>query len=138
MTRLFFSVKTPVLALAAGICTTFGAVAPAAAQELIGAYVAYIGKADLVNSKGARLSAPWQVLRQDRANYHRFGISQPGDEWDPFFGAINNRKVMERMVKNGSIAPNAAKRIMKGGATVFVRIYGSGATGNAVQVTVAK
>ncbi|MDE9449892.1 hypothetical protein J3R80_05325 [Aliiroseovarius sp. Z3] len=110
----------------------------AKAQELIGSYVAYIGQPDLYNSNGARLNQPWQILRQDRANFHRFGISQPGDEFDPFFGSINNRKIMERMVMNGSIDPQAAKRLVQGGATVFVRIYGSGNTGTSLTVTVAK
>lgn len=110
---------------------------PAAADELVGSYVAYIGRDDLYNSKGARLTEPWQILRQDRANYHRFGVSQPGDEWDPYFGDINNRAIMERMVMNGSIDPVAAANLVNGGATVFVRIYGSGSTGRSVRVTVA-
>ncbi len=107
-----------------------------AAQELVGSYVAYIGVDDLYNSKGQRLSEPWQILRQDRANFHRFGISQDGDEWDPFFDSINNRAAMERMVMNGSIDPVAARNLLNGGATVFVRIYGSGNVGRYVQVTV--
>lgn len=111
---------------------------PAAADDLIGAYVAYIGKADLTNSKGKRLREPWQVLRQDRANYHRYGISQAGDEWDPFFGSIDNRAAMEQMVMNGKIDPRAAKNLVNGGATVFVRIYGRGSLGTSVQVTVSK
>lgn len=111
--------------------------APATAQDLIGSYWAFIGNQDLYNSKGARLTAPWQVLRQDRANVHKFGISQPGDEWDAFFGSIDNRAAMERMIMNGSIEPSAARIVMQGGATVFVRIYGSGNHGTSVRVTVS-
>lgn len=111
--------------------------APAAhADELVGAYVAYIGQQDLYNSRGVRLSAPWQVLRQDRANYHRFGISQPGDEWDPFFGNIDNRAAMERWIMNGYIEPNASRILLQGGATVFVRIFGSNGRGQRIEVTV--
>lgn len=110
----------------------------AQADQLIGSYVAYIGQDDLYNSKGARLSEPWQVLRQDRANYHRFGISQPGDEWDPFFGSFDNRGIMERMIMNGNIEPAAARNLVQGGATVFVRIYGYGNSGQYVNVTVAR
>jgi len=120
------------------IATAALAAAPVAlsAQDLIGSYVAYIGQQDLYNSKGARLSAPWQVLRQDRANYHRFGISQPGDEWDPFFGVIDNRAAMERMIMNGYINPQAARDVMNGGAMVTVEIYGRGNTGTSVNVDV--
>lgn len=110
--------------------------AAVSAQELIGSYVAYIGQQDLYNSKGARLSAPWQVLRQDRANFHRFRISQPGDEWDPFFGAIDNRAAMERMIMKGYINPQAARNVMNGGAMVIVEIYGRGNTGTSVNVDV--
>lgn len=110
--------------------------APANAQSLVGQYTAYIGSDDLYNSRGARLWEPWQILRQDRANYHRFGISQPGDEWDSFFGSIDNRAAMERMIMNGYINPQAARNIVNGGATVVVRIYGSGSRGNRVEVDV--
>ncbi|MCT4558705.1 MAG: hypothetical protein N4A61_11705 [Pelagimonas sp.] len=113
-----------------------GAALPASAADIIGSYVAYIGQDDLYNSKGARLTQPWQVLRQDRANFHKFGISQRGDEWDPFFSDYNNRAVMERMVMNGSIEPQARQDLLRGGATVFVRIYGRGNTGDYVRVTV--
>lgn len=109
---------------------------PAQAQDIVGSYVAYIGRDDLYNSKGVRLSEPWQILRQDRANYHRFGISQPGDEGDSFFGSKNNRAIMERMVMNGQIAPSAARNLVRGNATVFVRIYGQGSRGDYVRVTV--
>jgi hypothetical protein len=108
----------------------------AAAQQEIGSYVAEIGNADLYNSEGQRLSAPWQVLRQDRANFHRFGISQPGDQWDPFFADANNRAAMEQMVMNGYMDPAAARDIMAGGATVVVTIYGAGGVGNYVNVDV--
>jgi hypothetical protein len=113
---------------------SFGA--GAQAQEVIGSYAAYIGQQDLYNSDGARLSAPWQVLRQDRANFHRFGISQNGDEWDPFFGDANNRAAMEQMIMRGIMDPQAARDIMSGGATVVVTIYGSGNVGDYVNVDV--
>ncbi len=109
---------------------------PALAQDLIGSYSAYIGEYDLYNSKGVRLSHPWQVLRQDRANYHRFGIAQAGDEWDAFFGSMDNRAAMERMIRNGYIDPGAAAILTRGGALVHVRIYGQGNVGQSIQVSV--
>lgn len=113
-----------------------GFAAPAVADTLIGQYTAFIGNDDLHNSSGARLTEPWQILRQDRANFHRFGITQPGDEWDPFFSDIDNRAAMERMVMNGSINPIAARNLLDGGAMVVVRIYGTGTRGTSVQVDV--
>jgi hypothetical protein len=112
------------------------ATAPAGAQELIAAYVAEIGRDDLYNSRGERLTQPWQVLRQDRANFHRFGIRQPGDEWDPLFGDAENRAAMERMVMRGRMDPAAARAILQGDAMVRVEILGRGGRGESVIVTV--
>ncbi len=109
---------------------------PASAESVIGQYVAYIGRDDLYNSNGTRLSEPWQVLRQDRANFHRFKVSQPGDEWNSFFSNIDNRAIMERMVMSGYIDPNARRNLVNGGAMVVVRIYGSGSKGRRVEVDV--
>jgi hypothetical protein len=107
-----------------------------AAQDELGSYVAYIGQDDLYNSNGQRLTAPWQVLRQDRANFHRFGVSQPGDEGDPFFADAANREAMEQMIKQGRMDPLAARQIMEGGAMVVVTIHGTGSVGNYVDVDV--
>jgi hypothetical protein len=109
---------------------------PVLAQDVIGSYAAYIGEDDLYNSEGTRLSEPWQVLRQDRANFHRFGISQDGDEWDPFFEDADNREAMETMIRRGYIDPDAEKMILSGGAMVYVNIYGSGGVGDYVEVEV--
>lgn len=109
-----------------------------AGEELIESYVAHIGRRDLFNSNGARLTEPWQILRQDRANFHRFGIQDAGDEWDSFFGNANNRAALENMLRNGSISAQASRDIIRGGATVLVEIYGRGNVGRSVVVTVAR
>ncbi len=119
--------------VAAALLMTAG---PAAAQNVIGSYQAFIGTADLYNSKGVALSAPWQVIRQDRANVHRFGIQQTGDQWDGWFGSADNRAALERWVMNGAMSAAARARIMSGGATIFVEILGQGNTANGVRVTV--
>lgn len=109
---------------------------PAAADELIGSYSAYIGEDDLYNSDGQRLTKPWQILRQDRANFHKFGISQRGDEDDDFFASAENRANMEYMVQHGTIARSAARALARGDVMVTVEIYGRGGTGDFVNVTV--
>ncbi|MBY4894640.1 hypothetical protein KUL25_17920 [Rhodobacteraceae bacterium N5(2021)] len=108
----------------------------AAAPAPVAEYVAFIGEADLHNSNGARLSAPWQVLRQDRANYHRFGIRQAGDEWDPLFADADDRALIETYVREGYISAQAAADIMRGGATVVVRAYAALPRGQWVEVDV--
>lgn len=108
----------------------------AGGAQLIGRYRAWIGNHDRFASDGFPLNQPWQVLRQDRANVHRYGIVDPRDEGDPFFGSANNRAIMERMVMNGRIEPAAGRRIVAGGVMVTVSIYGRGSSGDYVNVQV--
>lgn len=104
--------------------------------QLLDEYVAYIGVRDLRASDGVRLSQAWQIIRQDRANYHRFGVRDRGDESDSFFGSANNRAIMERMVRDGRMSPSAARAVVQGDVWVSVRIYGRGSVGQYVEVTV--
>jgi len=124
-----FILAAVVLAVSAFAPST---VVPAKAQgPLLDQYVAFIGPADHFNSRGQRLTQPWQILRQDRANYHRFGIRDAGDQYDGYFGSAENRARMERMIRNGYINANAARRVVNGNVWVRVEIYR-----NAVNVTV--
>jgi hypothetical protein len=59
--------------------------------QVMDSYYATISEADRRNSSGARLSDPGAVLQQDRANFHRFGIRQPGDQGDMFFASRDLR-----------------------------------------------
>jgi len=108
----------------------------ASAQNLIGSYVAYIGWEDLHNSNGQRLGDYWQIIRQDRANFHRFGIRHQGDEWDPFFANANNRATLERLVRNSGIDSHSRRMIVQGNVPVFVEIFGRGNQITAVRVQV--
>jgi len=129
--RVIHKVQTALL-----VASFFWAGAASAGQDLMESYVAVIGVDDLYNSKGARLHEPWQILRQDRANFHRFGIRQQGDQGDRFFARKENRAIMKRMVINGYIDPQAARNIQSGNAWVLVEIYGSGGIADYVNVTV--
>lgn len=103
---------------------------------VIESYVAYIGEDDLYNSSGVRLRRPWEIIRQDRANVHRFGIRQRGDEMDSFFGSQANRERLEAMLASGSITREASRAIVNGGVWIEVEVIGRGGTGRAVRVTV--
>lgn len=91
--------RTGIAALTAALLA-----APAAAQEFMGAYYASISAADMRNSRGEPLSDWCAMIRQDRANHHRFGVRDDGDESDPFFAAPENRARLEgsRRVAAGS------------------------------------
>lgn len=108
--------------------------APAAADTLLESYLTFIGPADLVNSEGERLRTAAGVLRQDRANMHRFRRSDPGDQADRYFSTAENRGKMERMLLTGGIAPGDAERIVAGGVFVEVQLWGTGTTGQSLVV----
>lgn len=104
--------------------------------QLIEEYSAYISQDDVRNSEGVRLTKAWQVIRQDRANYHRYGVRDRGDQNDAFFASAENREIMERMVRDGKMSPSAAKAVVQGDVRITVSIYGRGAVGRYVEVTV--
>ena len=119
-------------ACAVVLATSAGA---AHADELLESYNAYIGQDDLYNSSNERLTQPWQVIRQDRANVHRFGISQPGDETDGFFASARNRELAERMISHGRIERSAARRLLQGDVRIEVEIW-RGADGDYININV--
>ena len=99
---------------------------PAAAQNYFGSYTAWIGGQDLYNSNGQRLTEAWQIVRQDRANVHRFGRVDPGDAGDPWFADANARAALEQALINGGIDPASRAMILQGGVWVQVDVYGWG------------
>lgn len=107
----------------------------AVAQEPIGSFTVFVSKSDLVNDNGAVLAEPWKVLRRDRANYHRFGVSQPGDQWDPYFGSSQSRKSLQTLIARGSVGSKAAKRLKNGGI-ILVSVFGQGNTPSAIKISV--
>lgn len=104
--------------------------------QVIDSYTAYIGRDDLYNSSGVRLTKPWQIVRQDRANYHAYGIADEGDESDSFFADPANRQQLEDMLANGSMSRDAQIMILRGNCWVDVQIYGHGDTGSFIEVEV--
>ena len=119
-------IKMTLATAMAAISVMAGATA-SRADDLIASYSAYIGQDDLYNSNGARLTEPWQVIRQDRANVHKFGIRQPGDESDGFFGSVRNRELAETMIRRGAISADAADLLLNGDVRITVEVWrGSG------------
>ena len=106
----------------------FAAPSGAAAQEL-DRYQARLSPADHYNSNGQRLREAAQIIRQDRANVHRFGKRDPEDQLDSFFASKANRARMEAMLRNGSADPGVRSAIVNGTPLIEVIIYQ-----NAVQV----
>ena len=91
------------------------------AQQLIGSYTALLSDADHFNSRGQRLTTAAAIIRQNRANFHRFGIRSPEDQDDPLFGDERNRAALEQMLDRGQADPSVTNRIVNG-PPVLIRV----------------
>jgi len=111
-------------AILLGAAATALSALPAMADTPLGSYVARLSPQDHFNSAGKRLSTAAQVVRQDRANWHRFGYGDPEDEHDPWFSTNNARARFETMLGRPG-AMNAATRsaILHGSPVVEVLVY---------------
>jgi hypothetical protein len=122
------------LFLAASIGIALFAATPSRAQELIESYVALLSDADHFNSNGQRLTSAAAIIRQDRANFHRFGIRDRQDQNDRFFADAGNREALERMLENGRAEPGVIARIVNDVVMIRVDVYRS-ASGPFIRVT---
>jgi hypothetical protein len=111
--------------LAAGVTT-------ASADTYLGSYVARVGENDHYASDGYLLDTAAQMVRQDRANWHKFGVYDAEDENDSWFGATDSRAWLERALNRNSAMNNATRKaIVNGYPLVQVDVYQ-----NSVKVTI--
>lgn len=97
---------------------------PAMAQgRVLAEYVARIGPQDHVTSQGVRLDTAAAVLRQDRANYHRFDMADPEDEGDDVFDDAHERARFERLLSRGIARPPTLRAIVNDTPLVRVTVY---------------
>lgn len=118
--------KTVLLILVA--LMTFIAPNQSRADNLITEYYTLLGTMDAYNSRGQPLDDLCAILRQDRANWHRFGKRDNVDNGDPIFGSAETRAQMQgRCVYDGAYYGYAGDRIRSGSRSFFVRVrvYGS-------------
>ncbi|WP_415183761.1 lysozyme inhibitor LprI family protein [Phaeovulum sp.] len=114
------------------------AIAPVHAQQLLDSYTAVISIEDRVNSKGSPLTSLAQILAQDRANVHRFGIRQQGDVIDATFGSSEARGRFAELLARGMLGPGVAEAIARGSAPLLnVQVYGSAGRPYYLSVTLA-
>ena len=112
-----------------------GITGPAAAQSLVTRYEARISGQDLMNSNGAALGSAAAIIRQDRANFHRFGLRDAEDGDDPYFADAANRAALEVLIQKGSVNANALALLRSGQSRVRVEVW-RGGDGDFVRVTV--
>jgi hypothetical protein len=121
--------------LALAFTALLAAATPVRADELIESYNAFLSRADHYNSYGTRLTSAAAIIRQDRANFHKFGIQDPGDESDNYFDNVNNRAILERLLNDGTSEPGVLRTIINREVSIHVSVYRSEHGGDYVIVT---
>jgi hypothetical protein len=106
------------------------------ADELIETYTAVLSERDHYNSSGERLKEAAAIMRQDRANFHKFGKRDQGDESDTFFANARNREILEKFLNRGRSTAVALNAIINGTPVVVVRIYRADSGENYINVSV--
>jgi hypothetical protein len=122
------------IALSAVVFVRVLSAQPSQAQSLVESYVALLSEADHFNSSGVRLTSAAAIIRQDRANFHRFGVRDRIDEGDRYFADAGNRATLERMLERGRAAPFVVNRIVQSVVAIRVDIYRWG-DGDFIRVT---
>lgn len=97
--------------------------AATSAQELVELYHARLSDQDHFNSQGQRLTDPAAIIRQDRANYHKFGKRDPEDSADEFYASKQNRALLEDMMRRGKVDENVRNAIVNGTPLITVKVY---------------
>lgn len=93
------------------------------ADQLLDTYVARLSYADHHNSKGQPITTVAGIIRQDRANFHKFGQEDPEDTYDSVFGNAHNREVLESKLARGHCSASARRSILYGTPLIRVKIY---------------
>lgn len=93
------------------------------AESLLESYTARLGSDDHYNSKGKRLRSVAAIIRQDRANFHKFGIRDFEDQGDRFFANKAKRARLESMLNRGTMSRETRNAILNGTPLITVNIY---------------
>lgn len=110
--------------LGLGLMAVMLTVGAAVADEYLGSYVARISNADHYNSAGVYLDSAAQMVRQDRANYHKFGIRDGADDSDPWFRTNAQRARLQSMLERaGAMSSGVRSAIRNGTPLIEVEVW---------------
>ena len=107
----------------------------ARAADALETYTAVLSERDHFNSQGERLTSPAAIIRQDRANFHKFGKVDPGDEFDGYFANVKNREALENLIERGGMSSAVRRMIVNGTPGVVGRVFRGGSS-DVVTVTI--
>ena len=63
------------------------------------------------------------IIRQDRANYHKFGRRDVEDQGDSFFQKAENRETLQKLLQRGYSSPSVYQAIVNGQPLIRVSVY---------------
>ena len=121
--------KTEAMKLAFAFLILLTCLSRAQADELREFYTARLSEKDHFSSKGERLESAAAIIRQDRANYHKFKLRDFEDGEDVFFAGADNRAVLEKQLERGTSERSALRAVVNGTPLVKVLIFRSDRTG---------
>ena len=104
-------------------------VTSAMADRYLCTYSARISEWDKLNSQGRslvsgyNLSSVAAVIRQDRANFHKYNRRDPEDTNDCAFSSPRNRQLLENFLRHGSVTKGSLHRITDGTPLIEVDVY---------------
>jgi hypothetical protein len=102
-------------------------------------FVARLSHRDHFNSRGERLTTIAQIIRQDRANFHRFNRRDPEDTSDSVFNEYENRRILEVLVDRAYDENTPVEAIVVNQTPkVRVEIYGGTLGGQFVRSVVVR
>ena len=122
----FLSMNRSFRIVSAGMLTVLVGATAASADEFLGSYVARISYQDHQASDGYPLDTAAQMVRQDRANFHKFHNTDPDDENDVWFRSNDQRARLERMLGQGGAMSSSTRRAISNGEPLIqVDVYRS-------------
>jgi hypothetical protein len=114
----------PLPAAALALAAVLATAGVAQADALLGSYVARISDDDKFASDGYALDTAAQMVRQDRANWHKFGRGDDEDEDDPWFRSAAARARLEKMLgRSGAMSSKTRQAIARGNPVIRVDVF---------------
>ncbi|TPJ77697.1 hypothetical protein [Mesorhizobium sp. B2-6-2] len=112
------------MAVAALLAATTLGGGTARADDMLGSYTARISDRDHRASDGYPLGSAAQMVRQDRANWHKFHRRDSDDQGDAWFRSDGSRADLQRMLERGGAMSSTTRRaIVNGEPLVEVDVY---------------